>query len=48
MGALGVYLYIFVALYVTLYVLFTFSKNLKPAPEAKGKSSLNSDLFNIP
>lgn len=48
MGAVVLYLYIFVAFYVTLYLLFIFSKTEKPAPEAKGELALNSDFFTIP
>lgn len=48
MGAVVLYLYISVAFYVTLYLLFIFSKTEKPAPEAKGKLAWNSDFFNIP
>lgn len=48
MGAVVLYFYISVAFYVTLSLLFIFSKTEKPAPEAKGELAWNSDLFNIP
>lgn len=47
MGAVVLYLYISVAFYVTLSLLFIFSKTEKPAPEAKGELAWNSDFFLI-